>query len=100
MSLALRWSNAARRDLLEIWAWCGRERPERGDLMLDRIEAACERLTRFPYLGPAYPRIAPDARKLSVEGYLAFYRVQGDAIFVVRVVDQRRSLEAVSFDES
>lgn len=99
MSLALRWSNAARRDLLEIWAWCGRDRPERGDAVLDCIEAACQRLTRFPYLGPPYPRMAPDARKLSVEGYLAFYRIEAETIFIVRVVDQRRMLEAVTFAE-
>jgi toxin ParE1/3/4 len=99
VTLALRWSNAARRDLLRIWAWRARERPELGDLALDRIETACTRLTRFPLLGPPYPRMAPNARKLTVGGYLAFYRIDVDAIVVVRVVDQRQLLEAVAFDE-
>lgn len=95
----LRWSMAARRDLLEIWCWRGRERPELGDQALDRIEAACLRLRRFPYLGPAYPRMAPEARKLSIDGYLAFYRVDTDAVMIVRVVDQRGLLEAIKFNE-
>jgi toxin ParE1/3/4 len=97
--LALRWSNAARRDLLDIWDWCGRDDPERGDRVLDRIEAACARLARFPYRGPPYPRMAPDARKLSIDGYLAFYKIEPDAIFIVRVVDQRRLLAAIRFEE-
>lgn len=74
------------------------EHQERGDRVLDRIQAACERLTRFPHLGPPYPRMAADARKLSIEGYLAFYRIDADAIFIVRVVDQRRLLESVRFE--
>jgi toxin ParE1/3/4 len=96
----LRWSNAARRDLLEIWAWRGREYPERGDKALDEIERACRRLVRFPRLGPSFARIAPEARKLSVGGYLALYRIDPDAVVIVRVVDQRRLLEAIGFDEN
>ncbi len=98
MTLELRWSNAARRDLLDIWAWRGRERPELGDQTLDRIHAACERLTRFPNLGPPFPRMAPEARKFSVDRYLALYRNDPDAIVIVRV-DQRRLLDAVKFED-
>jgi len=97
--MALRWSNAARRDLLEIWRWRGRDHPELGDRALDRIEAACVRLARFPHLGPPFPRIAPDARKLTIDGYLALYRVDANVVIVVRVVDQRQLLEAVAFEE-
>ncbi len=100
MTPALRWSNAARRDLLDVWAWRGRERPELGDRALDRIHAACERLTRFPKLGPAFPHMALEARKLTIERYLAFYRIDPDAIVVVRVVDQRPLLDAVKFEEA
>lgn len=96
MSLALRWTEAARADLIDIWRWRGRERPELGDFALDRIVAACERLTRFPHLGPASPRIAPDARKLTIERYLALYRIESDGILIVRVIDQRRLLEALT----
>ncbi|KAF0174647.1 MAG: type II toxin-antitoxin system RelE/ParE family toxin [Hyphomonadaceae bacterium] len=99
MTLALRWTNAARQDLLDIWAWRGRDHPERGDAALDRIESACARLTRFPHLGPPFPRIAPDARKLTIDGYLALYRIEPDAVLIVRVVDQRRLLEAVAFED-
>lgn len=65
---------------------------------MDDIEAACLRLIRFPHLGAPYPRMAPEARKLTIDGYLAFYRIDADAIMIVRVVDQRRLLEAISFD--
>ena len=43
--------------------------------------------------------MAPEARKLSVDGYLAFYRVDADAVVIVRVVDQRRLQEAVAFED-
>jgi toxin ParE1/3/4 len=94
---ALRWSNAARRDLLDIWTWRGRDYPERGDRALDRIETACRRLERFPHLGPPFPRITADARKLSVDGYLVLYRIDPDVVTIVRVVDQRRLIELISF---
>jgi toxin ParE1/3/4 len=99
VTLVLRWSNAARRDLLDIWRWRGRERPELGDRALDRIEKACERLLSFPHLGPPFPQMHQEARRLNMDGYLAFYRIERQVIFIVRVVDQRRLLEEVSFDE-
>lgn len=97
MNRTLRWSKAARRDLLEIWAWRGREYPERGDKALDRIQAACRRLERFPHLGPPFPRAAVEARKLSVDGYLVVHRIEPDVVRIVRVVDQRRLLDLISF---
>jgi toxin ParE1/3/4 len=100
MTRVLRWSNAARRDLLDIWRWKGRDNPELGDAALDRIEAACARLLRFPHLGPPFPRAAPEARKLTVDIYLALYRIDEDAVVIVRVVDQRRLIESIAFDES
>jgi plasmid stabilization system protein ParE len=42
--------------------------------------------------------MAPGARKLTIDGYLAFYRIDADAIMIVRVVDQRRLLEAIGVD--
>jgi plasmid stabilization system protein ParE len=51
VTLALRWTNAARQDLLDIWAWRGRDHPDLGDAVLGRIEAACMRLTRVPHRG-------------------------------------------------
>lgn len=95
--MKLRWTPAAERDLQEIWGWRGRERPEVGDAVLDRIFHACERLTRFPHLGPAMPRIADNARKLTVERCLVLYRIEPDSIVVVRVVDQRVLLDSVRF---
>ncbi len=100
MTLQLHWTNAALQDLSEIYAWRGRDHLERGDAILDRIASACERLTRFPHLGPPFPRMAPDARKLTIDGYLAFYRVDANVVLIVRVVDQRRLLDAISFGET
>ena len=99
MTLALRWTHAARQDLLDIWTWRGRERPEAGDQILERIEAACARLMRFPLLGPAFPRVAPEARKVSIDMYMALYRIDGDAVVIVRVIDQRRLLESIKFED-
>jgi len=100
VSREVRWTVAARRDLLDIWSWRGRDRPDLGDLVVTRIHAACERLGDRPYLGPAAPQIAPDARKLTIDQYIAIYRVDEAAVRIVRVIDQRRLLSAVSFDET
>lgn len=97
--MELRWSGAAKRDLLDIWHWRGRDNPDLGDKVISRIEIACARLTRFPHLGPAFPRMSTDTRKLSVDGYLVFYRVDADCIWLMRVVDQRRLLDLIQVEE-
>ena len=43
------------------------------------------------------PRIAPEARKLSIGLYLALYRIDTDAIEIARVLDQRRLIESEDF---
>lgn len=43
------------------------------------------------------PADGAGARKLSIDGYFAFYRIEPDAIFIVRVADQRRLLDAIAF---
>lgn len=91
------WTPAARRDLFDIGVWRGREYPERGEAILSVIVAACDRLGRFPELGPAIPQIAPEARRPSVERYLVLYALTADTVEIVRVVDQRRDLRAVDF---
>lgn len=96
--MELRWSSVARRDLIDNWLWHGRDVPERGDKVVSRIEDACARLVRFPYLGPPYPRMAADARKLSVDGYLVFYRIETGCVRLMRVVDQRRLLDLIKLE--
>lgn len=97
--MALHWSAAARRDLLEVWLWRGREFPMRGDKALERIESACLKLRKFPYIGAPAPRLASDARKLLIDGYLAIYRVDEDVVLIMRVLDQRRLMDAGAFSE-
>jgi len=44
-------------------------------MIYDRIEMSCVRLVQHPQLGRARPEIAPDARALVIERWLALYRV-------------------------
>lgn len=88
----------ARDDLLDIWLFVARRDSEAlADAIYDRIEAACARLVEHPQLGRARPEIAPDARALVIERWLALYRLTEYGAQIVRVIDGARDLAAIDW---
>lgn len=58
----------------------------------DSIYDSLERLTTFPYLGASCREKMPELagyRFIICEKYLCFYKVEGDTIFVHRILDGR-----------
>jgi toxin ParE1/3/4 len=82
-------------DLDEIWLQIALDNMPAADRLIDRIVARCQTLSDHPYLGPARPEIAPDARMLVVGDYVALYRVTGPNVQIVRVVHGARQLEGL-----
>jgi toxin ParE1/3/4 len=92
----LRFTHQARADLIDIWINIAADSEAAAERCLDRIKARCRDLMTFPELGPERPDIAPDARMLVIDRWLALYRIEGGDVQIVRVVDGTRDLTRIS----
>jgi plasmid stabilization system protein ParE len=85
------WSLKAEADLLDVWNRGAKLfSPTMSDSHLRDIRAASVRLTSFPLSGVARDEFLPGLRSVLIHPTLIFYRVGGDTIEIVRVVDGRR----------
>ncbi|MDD3311525.1 type II toxin-antitoxin system RelE/ParE family toxin [Pseudodesulfovibrio sp.] len=82
----------ARQDLINIWRHIALDDPQSADDVLDAIDAKCQQLSRHPQLGPAREDIRPGLRYLVIGSYLALYKVDEDAVRIVRVLHGHRDL--------
>lgn len=89
MTREIRLSEAARTDLIEIWAETFRKwGPDQADRYLDDIEHSLNGLLDNPRIGTDCSDLLPGCRRLITGRHLAFYEVDGAAIFVIRVLHQ------------
>ncbi len=79
----------ARQDLIDIWRHIAM------DAVLDTIDAKCQLLSRYPQLGPSRDDIRPGMRYLVIDPYLALYKVDEDAVRIVRILHAHRDLEGL-----
>lgn len=94
------YSARARADMNDIWREIALDGGEAlADKKIDRIDRRAAMLSRHPHMGLARPEIADDARSLLVERWLVLYRVDTDAVRIMRVVDGARDLRRISVDE-
>ena len=81
-------------DIESIWQYIAQDNP----LAADRTEAAMQTLAEFPGLGHTRRDVVnPDYRFWTVKPYVISYRVERDALLVIRVLrgarDFRRQLK-------
>lgn len=94
-------SQRARADLVDIWAWIARASGEAlADDIIDRIASRISALGDHPQLGPARPEIADSARSLVCERWLVLYRIEDRAVHVVRVIDAARDIRRIDWPEA
>jgi toxin ParE1/3/4 len=55
----------------------------------------CDRLVDHPFLGRPRNDLIPGLRSILAHPYIVFYRVSGSNIEVVRVLHQRRDIDAI-----
>ena len=95
MSDRLRYSPQAQLDLDEIFDYFADElgNPEKGESVVSGILAAARKIpgrpTRFPPVG-SLPFTADEYRFSQVGSYVIFFRVNGETVFVDRVLNNRR----------
>jgi toxin ParE1/3/4 len=95
VTLSLRRTSLADQDIDDIWLHIALDSVAAADAFVDRLEAAEKRLSELPYLGQATPDLHPCLRHWVVGRYLILYRVDPDALVIVRVMHGARDLPNV-----
>jgi toxin ParE1/3/4 len=91
-------SPSATRDLNAIADYFLEHNIEAGENLLREFNRKCRNLIQFPNMGKSYANLKPDLRGLPLDGYIVLYRVKGDAVEVLRVVNGRQDLESLFSD--
>ena len=65
------------------------------DKLLNFLKGALLRLIAHPRSAPACPELGSGLRSLSVRQHQLVYRINGQTIEIVRVVDSRRDVKKV-----
>ena len=89
----LRFTSRALADLDEIWTFVAQESEYAADLLMEEFSAALERVLLFPHSTPVLRRLAPrTVRRVNVRSWAVLYRLEGDAVLVLRVVHGGRDM--------
>jgi toxin ParE1/3/4 len=98
----VRITGPARRDLKAIRRYIATDSPDRAQAVVDRILDRCALLGVAPAQGRVRddgPPIAGEVRSVPVPPYVVFYRIAGNVVQVLRVVDGRRDLGTAFFSD-
>jgi toxin ParE1/3/4 len=94
------WSPEAEQDLFDIWDYVRMDATAAvADKQLHAIDTVCFALGAWPEYGKARDDVREGLRSVSVSRYVVFYRVTKTAIEIVRVLDERRDVDAIFADE-
>lgn len=95
--MKIRWSDHAVSDLQSARDLIARDSDHYAAHYIEGILDAVERLETFPKLGRRVPEEPndPNLRELIHRNHRIMYRLQGEAINIVTVVDARSDLEGV-----
>ena len=97
--MAVRLSELARTDLLEIWCYIAPDNEPAADRLYERILTLGERMLSFPEMGRERPDLGPGLRSFPVGNYIVFYRLVSDGIEIARVLHGHRDIEASFFPD-
>lgn len=89
-------TRTAFRDLASIWTRIAADIIDAADRVVDELHAAVRKLADMPGMGHRRADVAnPNYRFWSVSSYLIVYRVQGQTMYVSRVVHGARDVGKV-----
>ena len=86
-------SARARADVLRIYSYLVDRNPMAADRAVERIERKLEQLRHFPFIGPERPGLAAGIRAAVVGTHLIIYRVDPEAVIVLRIIDGRMDVD-------
>ena len=95
----IRWTRTAQRDLSAIAGYIAEDSIDNAIAVLERLENRAETLSQSPERG----RVVPELRVIDVYHYRELierpwriiYRIEGDAVLVMAVLDGRRDLQSL-----
>ncbi|UZK69461.1 type II toxin-antitoxin system RelE/ParE family toxin [Sphingomonas sp. S1-29] len=93
--MKLRFQRRARSDLDAIYEYVATFDAVAAQRLLDRIGASIARLRDHPRSAPARDEAAIGMRVLSVAKYNILYRIDPDAVVIVRIIHSARDLSRI-----
>lgn len=90
----------AEADVEAIGDYISEENPPAAGRLVQRFIRQWELLSTQPHLGMARDDISPGVRHLVMGQYVAFYRVKGNDVLIVRVLHGRRNITASDIETS
>jgi toxin ParE1/3/4 len=90
---------AAAADVEEAWDYLSRRNLAAADRLVDRFLAASRLHAQFPRLGQGRDEISPGLRCFLVRPFVAFYRIEGEKIRILRLLHGRRDLKRLMRSE-
>jgi toxin ParE1/3/4 len=98
-AFTVEWTEVAIADLDDIVSFIEREEPRTAESVLKRLEAAAHSLEHHPQRGRLVPELAHLEihlyRELVVRPWRILYRLSGERVFILAVLDGRRDLETL-----
>lgn len=88
----------AEADIDEAWDRLSRKSPDAADRLIERFLSSATRHAQFPNLGESCEHLLPGLRCFVVRPYVAFYRVEGENIRVLRFLHGRRDYKRLLGD--
>lgn len=85
-------ADAAHGDLMDIALYIAQDSPARALTFVDELEAHCNTLGRTPHIGVPRPELGQNVRVLAHGRYLAFYRVEGEQVRILRILHSARDI--------
>ena len=92
--MKLRWTERARRDLLEIGSYIGRDNPEVARRWVETLRDLARKAAAKPGMGRVVPEFQrTDVREVLLRSYRVVYRLREDAVEVLTVFEGHRLLD-------
>jgi len=90
----------AENDLETILEDFQRKNPAMAERYATAFHDKGQMLAKFPEMGRSRPEIAPNLRSTLVRPYVIFYRLDGDAVQIIRILHGKRDLRSIMQAES
>ena len=92
--MRVHWSERARRQVVEIFEYVVRDRPQAAEALLDRLIERIDLLSELPEQGRLWGEgVRPDLREVVFEPYRIVYRVGSNELSVLSVRHTRMEAE-------
>ena len=85
-------------DLDNISLFIAQDNPTAALRLIDQLEATCQEVAEFPYIGAARPELGTDLRMFPSGNFLIFYQPVEDGIDVIRILHASQNISGSFFD--